>query len=66
MNLKTDNDGLYAYTLERIAALGLKLYVKTEDLYHADFVNDALSIKTYYEKKYLAHQKNINYLRFSF
>jgi len=66
VNLKTDNDGLYAYTLERIAALGLKLYVKTEDLYHADFVNDALSIKTYYEKKYLAHQKNINYLRFSF
>jgi tRNA (guanine-N7-)-methyltransferase len=25
-----------------------------------------LSIKTYYEKKYLAHEKNINYLKFSF
>jgi len=25
-----------------------------------------LSIKTYYEKKYLANDKNINYLKFSF
>ncbi|MGN6178055.1 MAG: tRNA (guanosine(46)-N7)-methyltransferase TrmB [Mucilaginibacter sp.] len=66
MNLKTDNDGLHAYTAEKIDELGLKLYVKTEDLYHSPYADEVLSIKTYYEKKYLNDNKNINYLRFSF
>lgn len=66
INLKTDNDGFYAYTLETIAQMGLKLHVRTEDLYRSDLVDEVLSIKTYYEKKYLAHDKNINYVRFSF
>ena len=66
MHLKTDNDGLHAYTLEKIEELSLKLLARTEDLYHSDLVDDVLSIKTYYEKKYLATEKNINYLKFSF
>jgi len=66
INLKTDNDDFYAFTLETIEQLGLKLHVRTEDLYRSDLVNEVLSIKTYYEKKYLAHDKNINYVRFSF
>ncbi|PWG82523.1 tRNA (guanosine(46)-N7)-methyltransferase TrmB [Pararcticibacter amylolyticus] len=66
IHLKTDNDGLHAYTFEKIGELQLRLHSKTEDLYHSDLVNDVLSIKTYYEKKYLAHDKNINYLSFSF
>lgn len=66
IHLKTDNDGLHAYTFEKIGELQLRLLSKTEDLYHSDLVNDVLSIKTYYEKKYLAHDKNINYLSFSF
>lgn len=66
MHLKTDNDALHAYTAEKIAEHSLKLVIKTEDLYHSEHVNDILSIKTYYEKKYLQHQKNINYLQFSF
>jgi len=66
INLKTDNDDFYAFTLETIDQLGLKLHVRTEDLYRSDLVNEVLSIKTYYEKKYLAHDKNINYVRFSF
>ncbi|GAB3933436.1 tRNA (guanosine(46)-N7)-methyltransferase TrmB [Mucilaginibacter myungsuensis] len=66
MHLKTDNDGLHQYTHEMIAGLGLKLHVRTEDLYNSDHVNEVLSIKTYYEKKYLAFDKNINYLKFSF
>ncbi|HTK21794.1 MAG TPA: tRNA (guanosine(46)-N7)-methyltransferase TrmB, partial [Mucilaginibacter sp.] len=52
INLKTDNDGLYAYTFEKIEELGLKLYIKTEDLYHSEYADEVLSIKTYYEKKY--------------
>jgi tRNA (guanine-N7-)-methyltransferase len=66
INLKTDNDDFYAFTLETIDQLGLKLHVRTEDLYRSDLVDEVLSIKTYYEKKYLTHHKNINYVRFSF
>jgi tRNA (guanine-N7-)-methyltransferase len=66
INLKTDNDGLHAYTVEKIAEFGLLLHAKTEDLYHSEHADDVLSIKTYYEKKYLKDNKNINYLKFSF
>jgi tRNA (guanine-N7-)-methyltransferase len=66
INLKTDNDDFYAFTLDTIDQLGLKLHVRTEDLYRSDLVDEVLSIKTYYEKKYLTHNKNINYVRFSF
>ena len=66
INLKTDNDDFYAFTLDTIEQLGLKLHVRTEDLYRSDLVDEVLSIKTYYEKKYLTHHKNINYVRFSF
>jgi tRNA (guanine-N7-)-methyltransferase len=66
VNLKTDNDGLHTYTSEKIDELGLKLFVKTEDLYNSEHANEVLSIKTYYEKKYLQDNKNINYLKFSF
>ena len=65
INLKTDNDGLHAYTVETIEAKGLKLHVRTEDLYHSPYANEVLNIETYYEKKYLKHNKNINYLKYS-
>ena len=66
LHLKTDNDALHAYTHEKIAELGLQLHVRTEDLYRSDFADEVLSIKSYYEQKYLADEKNINYLKFSF
>lgn len=66
VNLKTDNDGLHAYTAEKIDELKLNLHVKTEDLYNSAYADEVLSIKTYYEKKYLKDNKNINYLKFSF
>jgi tRNA (guanine-N7-)-methyltransferase len=66
INLKTDNDNLHAYTSEKIDELGLKLFIKTEDLYNSGHADEVLSIKTYYEKKYLQDNKNINYLKFSF
>ncbi|MGV3684228.1 MAG: tRNA (guanosine(46)-N7)-methyltransferase TrmB [Daejeonella sp.] len=66
VHLKTDSDSLYSYTLEKVNQLGLKLDVSTADLYNSEFADEVLSIKTYYEKKYLAHNKNINYLKFSF
>lgn len=65
INLKTDNDGLHAYTVEKIEELKLPLTIRTEDLYNSPYADEVLSIKTYYEKKYLATNKNINYLKFS-
>lgn len=66
INLKTDNDDFHAYTAEKVLEAGLKLHIKTEDLYHSAYADEVLSIKTYYEKKYLKENKNINYLKFSF
>ena len=66
LHLKTDNDDLHLYTHEKIAELNLHLHVRTDDLYRSEFADEILSIKTYYEKKYLANEKNINYLKFSF
>jgi tRNA (guanine-N7-)-methyltransferase len=66
VNLKTDNDDFYTYTVEKVNELGLKAHIKTENLYISEYADDVLSIKTYYEKKYLQHNKNINYIKFSF
>lgn len=66
IHLKTDSDLLYAYTNEKINEMALKTHASTDDLYKSDLVDEVLSIKTYYEKKYLAHDKNISYIKFSF
>ncbi|ASU31937.1 tRNA (guanosine(46)-N7)-methyltransferase TrmB [Mucilaginibacter xinganensis] len=66
VNLKTDNDDLHVYTAEKIEETGLTLHAKTEDVYHSSYATEVLNIKTYYEKKYLKVNKNINYLKFSF
>ncbi|WP_460679972.1 tRNA (guanosine(46)-N7)-methyltransferase TrmB [Mucilaginibacter koreensis] len=65
VNLKTDNDNLYAYTVEKLSEAGVKPVIKTEHLYNSVYADEVLSIKTYYEKKYLQHNKNINYLKFA-
>ena len=66
LHLKTDNDGFYAYTLEQIDNLGYHKIKETTDLYNSNLVDEVLSIKTYYEKKYLAVDKNINYVQWQF
>jgi tRNA (guanine-N7-)-methyltransferase len=66
INLKTDNDQLYAYTCEKVEELALNVHKNTDHLYTSDLADEVLSIKTYYEKKYLLHDKNINYIQFSF
>jgi len=65
MHLKTDNDGLYAYTMEKLDELKLNIQEQTTDLYRSGLADEVLSIKTYYERKYLQTDKNINYVRWS-
>jgi tRNA (guanine-N7-)-methyltransferase len=66
INLKTDNDGLYLYTVEKVKELGLICHKSTDHLYTSEFADEVLCIKTHYEKIYLKHDKNINYIQFSF
>lgn len=66
MHLKTDNDQLHDYTAGILKTLNHPILAKTEDLYHSDILDEILQIKTFYEKKYLAVGKNINYIKWSF
>jgi tRNA (guanine-N7-)-methyltransferase len=66
INLKTDNDGLYLYTVEKVKDLGLICHKRTDHLYDSELADEVLCIKTHYEKIYLKHDKNINYIQFSF
>lgn len=66
IHLKTDNDGLHAYTLEKLGEMAIAPCLQTTDLYRSAFVDEVLAIKTYYEKKYLVENKNINYLKWRF
>lgn len=64
VHLKTDNDELYAYTSELVEHNKLEVLFATEDLYNAPFLNETLSIKTYYEKQFLSDGSSINYISF--
>jgi tRNA (guanine-N7-)-methyltransferase len=63
MHLKTDNDGLHQYTAQILQELNYTILAKTEDLYRSELLDEILQIKTFYEKKYLAIGKSINYLK---
>lgn len=65
-HLKTDNDQLHQYTVEVLNNANVEIIAKTEDLYQSKFVDEILEIKTYYERKYLAVGKTINYLKWRF
>jgi len=66
MHLKTDSDFFFNYTVEQIDLLNLTKFKQTADLYQSDLVDEVLSIKTYYERKYLAVDKSINYVQWTF
>ncbi|MRX47781.1 tRNA (guanosine(46)-N7)-methyltransferase TrmB [Pedobacter puniceum] len=66
MHLKTDNDGFYDYTLEKITELNFPIEEQTTDVYKTHPTDEILSIKTHYERLYLQKGKNINYVRFKF
>ena len=68
IEFKTDNEGLFAFTLEEIAAAGYPVIEMTRDLH-----GDAAALGTYaaasrtymteYEAKFSAQGKNINFVR---
>ncbi len=66
VHLKTDNDGLYEYTLDKIKEFNYKIIQHSADLYKEPWLDELLSIQTTYEKIYRDKGKNINYIKFQF
>lgn len=67
VHLKTDNTLLYDFTVDIIKENGCIVHCATDDLYNSDVTNeDALTIKSAYEIKFLPIVKTIKYLEFSF
>jgi len=63
-HLKTDNAGLFEYTVETLSAFPGQFEVCTRDLYREPPDNFDLTIQTTYEKRFLAEGVPIKYLRF--
>ena len=66
IHLKTDSYFLHGYTLGLLENGPYKILKSTHDLYNADFIDDRLNIKTYYENQFLNKNQAITYIRFSF
>ena len=65
--LKTDNEGLFDYSLEVLSNWNNVLDLEyTSDLYNSELLKDHYGIKTTYEKKYLEDEIPIKYLKFRF
>lgn len=65
LNLKTDSDLLYAFTLEVIESLKLDKEVDHPNIYQWTDRPEALNIQTYYEKRWLLEGISIKYVRFN-
>ncbi len=61
LQMKTDNDGLYAYSLEQIQAGGWKILCQSEDLHHSVYAEG--NVMTEYEAKFTQQGKDIHFFR---
>ncbi len=67
VRLKTDNTGLFEYTLEVLKQRDdIKDLEYTSDLYHSELRPDCHEIRTRYEEKFSAEGHDIKYLKFRF
>lgn len=64
IHLKTDSPFLYTYTSLMVKHNQYPVVFQTDDLYHSNWVNEILSIKTYYEKQWLERGLSIKYIQF--
>jgi len=66
VHLKTDNTLLYNYTCDLCQTNKLHVNLNTNDLYHSDIANESLlSIRTFYETRFLAQGETIKYINFT-
>lgn len=64
VHFKTDNDGLFEYTLESVAQIGGTILECRPRVLANLPQEDILSVRTYFENKHRASGKTIHYLRF--
>ena len=64
VHLKTDSESLFEYTCNVVKSNNLRVLVCTGDLYHSGYVDDILSVRTYYEKMFMDKGFTIKYLKF--
>lgn len=68
VHLKTDSNFLFTYTTYMVDKNKLPLLLRTEDLYHAEGIDNEtrkiLSIQTYYEAQWIERGLNIRYMKF--
>jgi len=65
IHLKTDNAGLYQFTLEIIKEEKHQLLFASEDIYHMEEFHEATAIQTFYEAIYLKKGIPIKYIEFA-
>jgi tRNA (guanine-N7-)-methyltransferase len=64
VHLKTDDHGLFHYSLNVIQESGFVAYA-TENLYNSGYTGYATQVQTFYEKMHLSEGKNIFYMQFA-
>lgn len=64
VHLKTDDDGLFAFTLETLAEEKAQILYQNDNIYASPLEFPELEHKTYYERGHLAIGKTIKYVRF--
>ncbi len=67
LRLKTDNTGLFEYTLEELSQRDdIEDMVSTHDVYQSPLRTECFDIKTRYEEMFASQGEKIKYLRFRF
>ena len=66
IEFKTDNEGLFEFSLEEIAAAGYNILEMTRDLHspESEDLYESAKYTTEYEDKFSSTGKNINYVKF--
>jgi len=67
INFKTDDDGLFQFTIETLEQQKIKPLQVIWDVHHSDEADEYLkNIKTYYEKLFSGRGRTIKFLKFKF
>ena len=64
IHLKTDSHELFEYTVDLLEYNKVEILEAIDNLYSGEYKDDILSIKTYYEQKFIEQGINITYLKF--
>jgi tRNA (guanine-N7-)-methyltransferase len=65
LNLKTDNEDFFNYSIDQLKNIGVSDLIFTKDLYNSEYFQMCHGIQTNFEKKYLSRGQKINFLNCS-